>query len=179
MAILYLFTAAAVAYAATLLHKRYEVYRAVASEIDAQLLHALDLALSDTVDTDEESGALVGILRRVEHLTTPLPPRVRRPVYEQIHLVTNIAYGLHDKRYPLGPWILQLALHSAREVVTPLLYPPFVVPRRPGRPRSFPDYATFSRFENENSFTEALDHALDWKEEHDAWYPGEAPPSRS
>ena len=113
------------------------------AEIDAHLTDALDLALSDTVTLNhDELNGLLALLRRIEHETGPLPRGSRHRVRYQIEAVTTIAYALWDNKDPrvLGPWLLQLALHAAREVVAPLLYPPFLIPRRAGKPTYFPDF---------------------------------------
>jgi hypothetical protein len=164
--LVYVAVAAAFGYLATIVHKYYEVRRSVAAEIDASLTDALDLALGDTITSNkEELNGLLAMLRRVEHQTTPLPESSRVPVYNQIHVVTELAYDLWNEDHMLGPWLLQLALHAAREVLTPLLYPPFLIPRRPGKPKSFPDLASFQIMrQRENGLD--LNEALDWSKDH-------------
>jgi hypothetical protein len=155
--------AAAFAYLATLKHKRHEVERERALVIDADLQDALDLALLDTVDSDPDlSNRLISILRRCEHRTVGLPESSRKAVHDQIHVVTFLAYMFWDEesRHPVGPWVLQLALHAAREVLSPLVYPPPVLNRGPGKPESFPDADTLASMLD--SGAGGIDAALDW-----------------
>ena len=54
--------------------------------------------------------------------------------------VTEIAYRLYGgSDFPHGPRLLQAALHALRQVLLPLLYPPFLIPRRVGKPARFPN----------------------------------------
>ena len=159
MELVYIAVAAAFGYLATTVHKYYEVRRSIAAEIDASLTDALDLALGDTITSNkDELNGLLALLRRVEHQTAPLPSRTRSPVHDQIHVVTELAYLLWNRDHFFGPWVLQHALHAAREVVAPLLYPPFLIPRRPGKPAYFPDlHSVHDMLKRDNGIDDLLD----------------------
>lgn len=171
MEILYVLVPTAAAalfgYLAAWIHKRHEVEREIALAIDGDLRDALELALLDTVDTDRDLlNRVLTILRRCEHRTVGLPESSRKRVHDQIHAATFVAYMFWDEetRHPVGPWVLQLALHAAREVLSPLLNPPPLLRRGPGQPRSFPDADTLAAMLDSGTGidTGGIDAALDW-----------------
>jgi hypothetical protein len=157
--LLYLVVAAAFGYVATIVHKRYEVNRATALDIDTNLQEALDIALQDAVMTDKDlADQLVALLRRAEHRTVALPPRTQSRIHDQVHLVTYLAYNAldpsrftesNDEDEPIGAeimgdWFVQMAIHAARETVAPLVRPA-LIPRGPGKPTSFYTPESFAK----------------------------------
>jgi hypothetical protein len=161
---------AAFAYVTTVFYKRYEVERGIAVEIDEVLRDALDDALLDTATSDHDLlNQIISRLRSAGHRTTLLSSRVRDPVADQVEVATALAYHLwdDDPAAPPGPWVLQLGIASAREVLAPLIQAPGLLPRRPGKAASFPDLPTFTRMmEPEGGGYRA---AVDWSDQQRSW----------
>jgi hypothetical protein len=157
----YIGVAATFGYLATLFYKRYEVERSIAIEIDGLLQDVLDDALLDTATSDHDLlNSIIARLRSAGHRTALLSPRVRGRVQDQVEVTTALAYRLWDRDHAVGPWLLQLSIATAREVLAPLIRAPGLLPRRPGKPMSFPDLRTFTRMMEPGGG--GYDAALEW-----------------
>jgi hypothetical protein len=162
--LVYIGVAAASGYLATLVHKRYEVERSIAAEIDGLLQDVLDHALLDTATSDHDlQNSIIARLRSAGHRTLLLSRRVRDPVRDQVEVTTALAYHLWDRDHVVGPLLLQLSIAAAREVLAPLIRAPVVLPRRPGKPVSFPDLRTFTSMMEPGGG--GYDAALEWSRE--------------
>ena len=159
--------AALFGYFATLIAKRHEATRQVSLDIDNHLQTALSRAQLDTVDVQPGEMDKVGSeLASAEARALALPRSARSAVLDQILVAQSVAHHVYGREFDLAPWMLQRAVQAARDVLRPYLLPPPVLRRRPGRPRSFVDRATFAELlATSVTVEDALNAALDASDE--------------